>query len=114
MFQTKIVSQTCPTWYRASCHEAAGDTQEGYFLPGLKLAGSLHSALCKDFEDDEIEIKLEELAALIATDDDERVLAWFDRELPRCMELVPRRRRAQFLKGVRHYVIEQGDDITQF
>jgi hypothetical protein len=33
-------------------------------------------------------------------EDDEGVLAWFDRELPRCMALMPRRRRPQFLKGV--------------
>jgi hypothetical protein len=28
------------------------------------------------------------------------VLAWFDRHYPRCMALVPRRRRAQFARGI--------------
>ena len=37
-------------------------------------------------------------------------LAWFDRELPRCMELIPRRRRASFLAGV-YTEVEEDDGV---
>ena len=45
-------------------------------------------------------VKIEELVKAIADDRGEDVLAWYDCEFLRCMELVPRRRREQFLLGV--------------
>jgi hypothetical protein len=43
--------------------------------------------------------------------DDGAVLAWFDRWVPRCMTLVPRRRRQIFLQGVYRYALEEGNTI---
>jgi len=55
--------------------------------------------------------KLTELRTLLKDQDDDGVLAWFDREFPKCMALVPPRNRIQFLKGV--YGIHEDRDITR-
>jgi hypothetical protein len=59
---------------------------------------------------EELQRKFMELESLIRARDDGGVLGWFDRELPRCMALIPRRRRASFLAGIYEEVAE--DDVV--
>jgi hypothetical protein len=71
------------------------------------LGGLTHS----EIEEDEWAERLEELSTLIWQGSDEDVLAWFDRWLPRCKALVPRRRRQSFLKGVYRYTRVEENEI---
>lgn len=118
----------CPTFFRAACRKAAtGGHGNGYDWAGHTLAGHVPE-LIDEGDDDARAAKLEALSDalwrrgpnglvrgvnvfLISPDADE-VLAWFDRELPRCMGLIPAPRRTSFLRGVYRYVVEQENDIT--
>lgn len=74
---------------------------ETYEEPGYHLG--IHTIeLCEPQGDDEaVRRKLDELSEAIGEDDDAVILAWYRREFPRCMELVPSRRHAQFVRGVK-------------
>jgi hypothetical protein len=48
----------------------------------------------------ERETKLEKLTQLCVARDLAGIAGWFAREFPRCVELVPPRRREQFARGV--------------
>jgi hypothetical protein len=101
------VSQACPTYFRATCFEASRGGAAGYRWAGRKLMGTVDYVLAWD-TDQERAAKLEELADLAGASDDDGVLGWFDRELPRCMALIPRRRRRLFLAGVYEEIAEKG------
>ena len=62
-----------------------------------------------EVEDEDWQERVEELTTLIDESNDSAVLAWFDRWVPRCMALIPRRRRAAFLAGVYEFVEEGGE-----
>ena len=89
----------------------------GYAEAGYALAGAAASLLAQDYEGDALSAALEELETalsppspegIVQPPDDARVLAWFDRHLPRCMALVPRRRRWSFLAGVYRVALDEG------
>jgi hypothetical protein len=97
-----------PTFFRGNCATAAQGGAGGYRLAGWHLAH--HTGRLMEYEtDEERDAKAEELEQALARDDSAAVLAWYEREFPRCMELVPSRRREQFLKGV-FEVAEDGFD----
>jgi hypothetical protein len=101
----------CPTFFVARCHEAQQGGFPGYEQVGYTLASTIGS-MCPDWlEDEEWAVALDELHDLITTGSDSDVLTWFDRHVPRCLALVPRRRRYSLLKGVYRYVIEEGNAI---
>jgi hypothetical protein len=54
--------------------------------------------------------KYSELEDLIRARDDDGVLGWFARELPRCLALIPRRRHASFLAGI-YEEVEEDDGV---
>lgn len=108
----------CPEAFEHRCREAArGGKGRGYKLAGYTLAGLVPTVIDADSVEERA-TKLDELSRLIwrwsdganagPTPDDEGVLAWFDCELPRCMSLVPKSGRRQFLRGVYAYVIQDG------
>jgi len=111
------VFRAVPTFFRANCWEAKRGGTLGYHLAGWHLAIHLQSLLEPAADEDRVASKLDELDELfrVAYETveehqaarDEVVLCWFDREFPRCMALVPRRRRSAFLKGVR-MAVEDG------
>jgi hypothetical protein len=92
-------SGACPTFFKATCWEASRGGGHGYDWAGRKLIGCASSLIAADTTEEQDE-KVKELTGLISARNDDLVLAWFDRELPRCMELIPQRRRASFLAGV--------------
>lgn len=102
-------SGACPTFFRAACRTASHGGGSGYEEPGYTLVGGVASLL-----DDDLDAKLEALDGFLMSDDDDAVLGWFDRELPRCMALVPRRRRLSFLRGVHRFVFDEENDVTAY
>ncbi len=89
------------SWFRATCRTAAAGGAAGYEMAGFSLTGKLHSEMPLDVEEDEWAETIAKLESLLEADDDIAVLGWFESRYPRFMQLVPMRRRAQFLEGVR-------------
>jgi Protein of unknown function (DUF1778) len=103
----------CPTWFLATCREASRGGSWGYEVAGRKLAAALSAEQPWDLDEGEWTTQMERLAELVLPTDPDRpnmfathlrddtaVLAWFDEHFPRCMKLVPMRRRSQFVEGV--------------
>lgn len=95
----ETVFQGVPTFFRAACFEAKQGGENGYYGTGWALLHNL-STLVEGDSDADQQAKLGELAVLLDDQSDESaVLDWFKREFPRCMALVPTRRRGRFVKG---------------
>jgi hypothetical protein len=107
----KSASGACPTYFRALCFEARRGGDEGYAAAGHQLTGHLTELVDGD-SPGEVAAKLVELAGRIRRRDDPRVIEWFERELPRCTALVPRRRRRTFLQGVYRMVDEDDKGLA--
>jgi hypothetical protein len=90
----------CPTWFLASCHEAKQGGTNGYYWPGYKLASALGSHQPYEVETDDWADEIERLNTLAQRNEREAVAEWFQAYLPRCLALVPVRRREQFLDGI--------------
>lgn len=101
---TRGVHGGVPSFFRACCIEAGQGGANGYASAGWHLANSIAgSQMPYDLEPEEWEKEIEALKELLVDDDDddEGVWAWFTRHYPKCTELVPTRRRSQFVAGVR-------------
>ncbi len=98
-----------PSFFRGLCREARNGGRGGYKTAGHELARHVGDLV----EGYDPEAKLDELAGLLfprRTDDpnkiayvrrdDDALLVWFRREFPRCIDLVPPRRRGKFLEGI--------------
>ena len=83
-----------PTFFRASVREAQNRTHGlDYESAGWHFADLLS-------ETDNDEEKAGELDRIIDVRSGEQLLAFLRREYPRCLALVPARRRAKFIGGV--------------
>lgn len=98
---SKGVHGGVPSWFRATCREAAQGGTNGYNIAGFKLATALGHECPLDLEEDEWEQEVGHLHALLERDDDETIWRWFRAHFPRALSLVPERRRDQFVAGVR-------------
>lgn len=96
-------SNACPNFFRGLVAQArAGGTD--YSEPGFHLAIHARELVAGDAPDEVIE----ELGrALQNPDAGEQVWLWLRRNLPRCMALVPSRRKSTFLRGI-EAAIEEG------
>ena len=114
----------CPEVFQRRCREASrGGKGRGYKLAGNCLAGLVPTLIDAD-SDSERAAKLEELSRLIwrwsegadagPVPDDDGVLDWFERELPRCIALVPKGSRPQFLRGVYEHMFEENRHRADF
>ena len=113
----------CPSHFRARCHEASRGGSDGYEQAGYHLISHVGSLAPHDVDEEDWYRHVQELADLIQPvsedgksselPDDAAVLAWFDRWVPRCLVLVPARRRAAFLAGVYRYVLDEGNVIGE-
>ncbi len=105
------VFQGAPTFFRANCLTAQLGGNHGYAEAGWHLGIHCANLLESDGHDDWAR-KMEELATLLDTTypDDRKVVAWFKREFPKCVALIPSRRRTQFLKGI--YAVHEDRGIT--
>lgn len=93
-------SGACPSFFRASIRSAQKGGGGGYADAGHQLIGAVETIVFGDVKDE----VLEEFTALV---DAESHMAWLDTYLPRCMALVPRRRRESFQNGIQRWLDEQ-------
>lgn len=99
--ENRGIHRGIPSFFRACCYKAAHASVHSYADAGWHLTNSLGSEVPYDLNLDEWAIEVEKLEALIVDGDDEAVWGWFLHHYPKCMTLVPARRREQFVKGVR-------------
>jgi len=90
----------CPTYLFARWHECRRGGEKGYRDFGYALMRGAAGAAPDDFDDDDWQMKLDELESLFDNEDDAGIISWFERYLPRLMSLVPARRRHQLLAGM--------------
>ena len=89
-----------PTFFRALCATASQGGANSYREVGWHLGLHTVDLLMQVDEASEWEEKLEELAQLVENDDSDGVIVWYEREFPKCLQLVPPRRRTQFAEGI--------------
>jgi hypothetical protein len=95
-----------PTYFRIHTLEAKS-SGAGYRPAGYHLAIHAREMAEGDTDEDGFDASIEELDAALESDDAEELLwRWFKKYLPRCINAVPRQRRATFLKGVMQAVEE--------
>src|SRR4051812_16133513 len=96
----------CPTYFRAQCATAKAGGSSGYDRAAYELTRHLPELQPYSMDEDEWHRRLDAFEKLMDDDmqrqgDQDSILSWFDTNLPRCMDLVPPRRRDSFVAGVR-------------
>jgi hypothetical protein len=90
-----------PSFFRACCLDVkCGRVPAGYEHPARELVRHLADLVPHQVDAEEWSPCLRRLALLVADRDDQGVLDWFLRHYPRCLALIPKRRRPNFLAGV--------------
>jgi len=103
-----------PGFFSANCMTAKMGGTSTYSDAGYHLGLHLENLDPWNVEPDEwLDILETELAPLVDDEDDKAVLAWLIRRYPRCMALIPRRRRSAFLKGF-YLAMQRSDSPTNF
>jgi len=85
-------SGACPSFFKALCLEAGRGGHNSYRVAGYEL--TRHVGVLVE------ETDIDDMIALAEAGDDDGVIGWFEAHLPKCMALVPQRRRGQFVLGV--------------
>jgi hypothetical protein len=98
----------CPTFFLARCRESREGGSRGYLDAGYTIAGALPGLGPDDIEEDRWSGEIDRLNGLIDERDDVAILDWFGRFLPRCLALIPRRRRRNFLEGLYRHSEDNG------
>ncbi len=89
-----------PSFYRACCREASFGGSSGYDRAGYQLSRTVFYLCPISIEDADWRALVErELEPLVEERSSQRILEWLTMRFPRCMQLVPKRRRELFLKG---------------
>lgn len=105
--QTGGVFTGVPSYFRASCYEVASRRLNvGYEYAGQQLARHLERLAPYDLDEDDWLGRLESLDEAIDGGDREGVMAFLLHHFPRCMALVPARRRDRVVAGVFEYAEE--------
>src|SRR5947208_14961851 len=89
-----------PSFFRACCYEASNGGTNTYRNAAWHLAIHLYDQVTNDIELNDWENYVEELRAACDEEEEDKVWQWFNRHYPKCIELVPKRRKRQFVKGV--------------
>lgn len=87
-------SRGVPSFFRALCATAARGGRRGYWAAGYELARHTDDILGGVADDDFEQLRQAVRGDLSA------VVEWYERRLPRCVRLVPARRRLNFAEGV--------------
>ena len=96
----ELVSNACPTFFKARCIEAQR-SRHGYYAAGHEMA--------RHFEDLTSAEALENLdeVATLTLHDENSVIKYLRKVLPRCLELVPyRAQNGTFIRGFQDYFDE--------
>jgi hypothetical protein len=97
-----------PTFFRALCDEATRGGSLGYEGVGFSLARTIPSMCPDDLTMEEWESEVETLVELVKDETHDLVWSWLVGHFPKCMELVPSRRKDQFLAGFYRHIEENG------
>lgn len=92
--------QGVPTFFRCCCLEASQGGKSTYGNAAWHLVSAVGTLQPDELETDEWGDRVDELLEFARQENEVGVLGWLDRHYPRCMELVPRRRRGSFAGGV--------------
>lgn len=95
-------SGMCPTFFRG-CVARARTSRVGYSDAGYHLMIHIFELV----GDEVHETAITELRQAVDGADYERIWEWLRRTVPRCMALIPSRRKATFLRGI-EAAIEEG------
>jgi hypothetical protein len=100
-----------PSFFRGCCHTASQGGNLGFDHPGYELMRHVRRLIPHELDYQDWSQVCDRLDCALADGDKQAVEAWFVTYYPRCMALVPTRRRAAFLKGVFQRAADL--DITQ-
>ncbi|MGV3722457.1 MAG: DUF1778 domain-containing protein [Actinomycetota bacterium] len=89
-----------PTFFRARCLEASRGGSSSYGDAGYHLCLNLGSQQPYDLTNEAWDECLDQLREFADEQDEAGIISWFEKLYPRCMSLVPTRRRSQFAAGV--------------
>ncbi len=90
-----------PSFFRCGCLTARSGGNFSYEIPGQQLASHVRELEPHTVSDDEEwSDECDKLDDAAFEQNDQAVLEWFLSRYPRCMELIPTRRRTAFLRGV--------------
>ncbi|MBI5764283.1 MAG: hypothetical protein HZA51_12245 [Planctomycetes bacterium] len=89
-----------PSFFRACCMTASTGGAGCYAVAAYELTRHLLDLCPHDTDQHEWHDLVNELSQL---EKEEEVLEWFDEHMPKCMKLVPKRRRQSFYKGFRQF-----------
>ena len=102
-----VTSAACPAFFRARCSEAAQGGSHGYREAAYELTRHLSELGPDDLPQEEWHAEIDRLEEMVraadATLDRHALIGWYETRLPRCMDLVPHRRRRQFVEGLLTY-----------
>jgi hypothetical protein len=95
-----------PTFFVALCTTAAAGGRGGSYVEAAQeLTRHLRDLCPYEIEGGEWNERVDVLVEAVTNGaTDEVILDWFDQSLPRCMALVPRRRRDKFAERVRGFL----------
>ena len=96
-----------PTFFKALCAEARLGGANGYYVAAHELTRHLHSNVPDELYEEEWLAELDRLVEMILAERDDAVWEWFNHYLPKCMTLIPKRRKDRFLAGVYGFLEEQ-------
>ena len=101
-----------PTYFRGWCQTASSGGAQSYRWVGRSLLKALAMECPMELEEDEWFQCIETLDDLFASSSsDDEILEWYKEYLPRFVELIPQRRRAIFVEGMRELHNEEGIEI---
>ena len=107
--RARLLRGACPSFFRALCMTASAGGASDYSTAGHELTRHVQSLGPDDLDDDEWKGRVGDLRRLLRRrGKDSEIAEWFEHNLPRCMDLVPARRRHKFVDGVRAYYGEYG------
>ena len=89
-----------PSFFRACCKDATLGGNLGYEHAGRELCRHLYELVPFELESDDWNEEVERLRPIVESANREEVLRWFIERFPKCIAIVPTRRRDSFLRGV--------------
>lgn len=95
-----------PSFFRACCHDATRGGKWSYEHPGREFGTALERLEPDHVEFDEWAGELDRVGELLFAYRFAEVERWLLLHYPRCMSLVPRRRRGNFMLGMREAVCD--------
>lgn len=108
-----IVGGACPSFFKGLCYTAQAGGKSDYAAAGHELTRDLHSLAPYEIDRDEWEERVRELDRLLRAKSRPPglIMDWFTRNVPRCADLVPKRRHAKFVEGVIAFYDVHGLDL---